>query len=361
MRINRSLVLLGALALLISASCSKKDDPPVGPSGQDDPVLEVSSGNLAFRAGHLSETLIIRNIGTGTLTWQAESDAGWLRLSQSGGSVTPGENRIRLSCDPSGLSFGQHETDLTIRADDQSEVFSVTLDHSESELKLGMPILIFDRAHLTHHITLLNMGTSKLEFQIGSIPEWIRVDTTAGAFVEGPAQIRCIADPSTMTYGEYSNQIEISSNAGAKSITVLFTYDRLIEVYPGYAVARINLGDTVGEIRNRLGDPDWIGYDQQPDRSLIHRIRYYDLGLTIYFHSDLLELHTNKRNSGLLVENPYDGITEEEIGIGSPRDSVIAIYGEADLLSGEENSAEYSMGIRFEFDESDHVINMRIF
>ena len=119
----------------------------------------------------------------------------------------------------------------------------------------------------------------------------------------------------------------------------------MIEVFPGESAADIRPGvDTYLKILSTYGQYDSRGYN---DKDYFHTIAYSWLGLRFDFYSEQLVLYNNTRCTEIIMEQPFDGLTEENIGLGSTRDEVIAAYGEPQRT--ENGEAVYDIGIAFSY------------
>lgn len=98
-------------------------------------VLELSTNLLAFQAiehqpNPEPQTVTIRNAGLGTLDWQVEWDAPWLRVSPTNGSAPPPAT-LTVEVETSALAPGRYETRILVLAPgaaNSPQVIRVTLD-----------------------------------------------------------------------------------------------------------------------------------------------------------------------------------------------------------------------------------------
>jgi len=86
------------------------------------PRLEVTPTSLSFEAEEEGpnpepQTIRIKNGGRGILSWEATTDADWLRLGACSGSLLGGQNtEVLVLVDISGLSAGSYGAKITINS-----------------------------------------------------------------------------------------------------------------------------------------------------------------------------------------------------------------------------------------------------
>jgi len=100
---KRFLLLGLALLLLGSIVACQQEAPSIS--------IEPASFNFTAEQEGInpsSQTLSIRNSGSGTLTWSASNDADWLILNPASGSSTGELDNITLSVNISGMDSGHY-------------------------------------------------------------------------------------------------------------------------------------------------------------------------------------------------------------------------------------------------------------
>ena len=75
-------------------------------------------------------------IASGSATWDATDDVGWLFLSQTSGS---GDSTIQISVDPAGLAAGRYTGTVTVSAGAQQITRTVTLTLTGPGFHLYVP------------------------------------------------------------------------------------------------------------------------------------------------------------------------------------------------------------------------------
>jgi hypothetical protein len=107
------------------------------------PVLSVQPASLTFGGAvggpnPAAQPLTISNVGTGTLSWSASDDAGWLNLDSTSGTAP---STVWASVNIGGLSAGTYQGDITVTggggAQNSPQVVSVTLNVASSPLEFS--------------------------------------------------------------------------------------------------------------------------------------------------------------------------------------------------------------------------------
>ena len=129
------LLLTGLVLLLASLSLVACAAPKVSTHISTEPEQLIFAAEAGDNA--LSEPLEIHSSATDEpLTWEAEDDALWLRLSPSQGTFDCGVCEAVVSVDTSGMSVGHHSATISIfvpEADNSPLTISVELYLEEAE------------------------------------------------------------------------------------------------------------------------------------------------------------------------------------------------------------------------------------
>lgn len=146
------------------------------------PVLEIAPDSLTFTAlvelgSPSTQSLIITNLGTGILDWQASGSASWMQLDRVAGSAG---DIIHVGCDLTGLAAGSHSGHIEVTcadAENSPESISVSLDlFSEIPFVEAVPAVIRDTLVLPDSligaVVIINIG--------GGVSSWTASTTALG-------------------------------------------------------------------------------------------------------------------------------------------------------------------------------------
>lgn len=133
------------------------------------------------------------------------------------------------------------------------------------------------------------------------------------------------------------------------------------KIFPGEGIDKVKIGDSKTEVLNQLGDNEISSfsgsYTNYQTNTIIYFKNYWasydNLGITVYLNGD------NQSVSGISLYEPYDGKSQDKIGIGSNKDDVVKNMGEGKLNDG---YYEYpNLGIDFKYDNSNSVERIYIY
>lgn len=87
----------------------------------DSPCIAVSSTEFQFScqedgSNTAEQTILIRNCGSGTLSWQISENCGWLNVCPASGFSEGQVNNVTLDVDADGLVAGDYQCEMTINA-----------------------------------------------------------------------------------------------------------------------------------------------------------------------------------------------------------------------------------------------------
>jgi hypothetical protein len=85
------------------------------------PRLTIDQDRLDFGAVSVMQELILRNTGTGQLTWSVQEEVGWCQVSQTEGSLLGGMETVMVEVDRTGLSAGDYAGSLVVQGDDGND------------------------------------------------------------------------------------------------------------------------------------------------------------------------------------------------------------------------------------------------
>ena len=152
--------------------------PPPPPPPQLPPEIDVSVGSLSFAAtsgqteNPNSQPFQIKNVGGGSLRWEANSNANWLILSPLSGRSTSLSFTVTASVNISGLDAGAHTAQITVVGADASnspQTVEVTL-----VVEVPLPTVILEARDVVEPEAETHIATSDGQVQLtisaGALP-----------------------------------------------------------------------------------------------------------------------------------------------------------------------------------------------
>jgi len=348
------MIRIATLSMMIAAGGCDKNPTDSERPGND---ILVSSDAITFAPGYLHEIVILINPGQKLLNWELLEKPQWIAVGKSSGVLgASGTDTLLVMVSASGFTEGNYAGNLRIGWDGGQTEIQIELNHEKARLDVNLPVLNFDRNVPAGVLIIYNRGSEVLEWRLSGKPDWVETDRDSGMVFDTPDTLGLRIRYDGLPYGEHAGLIRLKSASDDIAVTVQFIMERLREVFPGYGLGRIRIGiENYEKIRMIYGREDTRTFD---DRLFIHSIGYRRFGLRFDFESELSALFPNTVCTGIGMESPYDGLTEEEIGLGSARDAVIAAYGAPDETNdGEER---HESGIAFGYTDG-LVSRMRIF
>ncbi|NQT26563.1 hypothetical protein HQ585_14510 [candidate division KSB1 bacterium] len=359
---KKDLMLTVLFALLLVGGC-KNNDTPVTPDPPSDAELIISKTSVNLGPGKVYDVVTLRNDGEDNLSWSVTSKPEWVKLSQLASVLANrGWERLEISFDRSVVAHGEYSGTISIESNGGDVDIAVTLNNQPAELDVNQEILYFDRNGLVEDLILYNHGTDSLRYEITSMPDWIVIPGDSVGILDEPDTLHVEARPWGMDYGDYTGVILIESNGGNVDVTVSLSFQREVEVFSGEEAAHVMIGDIYQEVLDHYGQHDLRSYTINDSLEAgIHMIGYSWIGLKVFFPSRQLVLYPNVPCDQVTLEVPYDGLIDNvgdvEIGLGSTRDEIVAVFGEPDSVDGDEEV--YDTGIAFTYG-SDQLSKIRV-
>lgn len=222
-----------------TATPTSTDEPTPEPTTTATPTpasearLKVIPNKTSFTVpdGHtdpLDDTIEIRNVGTGTLSWSISDNMSWASVSQTSGT---GDADVTLNIDLAGLTSGTYTGQVVVsapNAQDSPHVIEVSLTIGPSTstqtptptsvaggaiLKVIPDTLEFSvpfgySRNLDETIEIRNRGTDTLSWFISDNMNWANFNQTSGT---GNTDVTLNIDLTGLAAGTYSGEITISA------------------------------------------------------------------------------------------------------------------------------------------------------
>ncbi len=367
MKTKYTILAVFSIAALMSFNCSgdknKKTNNPVIPPVDEETLNIITDKNSITLIGIPEQVqLLIFKDGKGDLTWTLDSKPDWVVTSKSSGQVSIFPDTVYITSKVDGLEYGDYTGTIKINSNGGLAEIDVSLSHHAPKIEISQTLFNFDRYYFEEKLVINNSGGNELLWQIESQPAWITVSDYSGRVTFRPNEIFVRVDFSRLDYGDYNEELKIVSNGGNHEVVIYVSYHRMLEVFPGEGAARVSLGDSYDFIKKIYGSYEGNSYVELPDKRLKHTIFYYSAGLEFDFVTNSPVLFGTGDNLYIRMNPPYDGLTEQNIGIGSSVNDVITTYGQPDNENTNDRLLFYNMGIAFKYDDTKtNVTGMHIF
>ena len=218
-----------AYAATISVICSQAYNNPqrvavnLRVSQEPPPVIGVTPNELRFTAklgtSPAPQTLQVKNVGQGALSYTLTSDSSWLSLSPASGTSS-GETRSHtVSVSSAGMEEGTYEGLITVASPDASNTpvtVKVRLSVSENpppEISLSPAQLSFQsvvgRNPSPQYISIRNAGGGTLAYSITVDVPWMSVSPASGTSTGLPNSHRVSIDVGGLSAGTRQGRITV--------------------------------------------------------------------------------------------------------------------------------------------------------
>ncbi len=326
------LILLSFTVLFIMA-CS---DSGTGPEVKKDPALATNNENIELTGNSWRDRFDLINVGGGQVEWFLQTKPEWISVSEDRGiGLTATDTiTIRLTTDFEMLDYGMHTGQIVITSNAGTVTINLSLEYKAPLLKVDPSLINMDRHYRFSEMSVMNDGGGELTWKIVSTPSWLEFEQEEGIVYKDAEIVSYRANIRSIDYGEYNDKIHIESNGGNVEIIVYLFYEREVEVYPGDSAAGIDLGFTYYMIEKLYGKPTNSGYTRPSKTVFIHNVFYGAPGLEFRIKNSSPILFGDGAVGYIRMVQPYDGLTPENIGLGSTTTELTNAYGEPQRKDG---------------------------
>jgi hypothetical protein len=195
------------------------------------PVITLSATQLLFTAtvgqDPPSQSIGIRNSGSGTLNYQVTCNASWLSVSPASGSSTGQEKSHVVVVNSSSLGAGTYSGMITVAssaASNSPQKVSVTLEVTQAP----PPVIALSTTQLSFSamvgqnpspqtIGIRNSGSGTLNYQVSWDAGWLSVNPASGSSTGQENSHVVTVNSSSLGAGTYNGTITVSDSAAANS------------------------------------------------------------------------------------------------------------------------------------------------
>ncbi|KAB2845873.1 MAG: BACON domain-containing protein, partial [Melioribacteraceae bacterium] len=278
---------------------------PVEMTVEEKPLLSYSPETINFGDQDSTANIEIRNIGNGNLNWQLSGNQPWISLNRANGN-TPANQKddVEINISRNGLAPGDYNGELNISSNGGNGVITVTYSVKENpKLSFSPGAINLNDNDSTASFKIKNVGSGILNWQISTEDDWILIPITNGTTTKNnESEIEFNVNRDLLSPGDYSGNIDITSNGGNGSINVSIK----IKDEPKITVSpkSLNFGDKDSsktfEIKNTgTGNLTW----QLSSNETWIKLSASD-GITSSKDNDEIEVMVNREN---LEPGDYEG------------------------------------------------------
>jgi hypothetical protein len=234
-----------------SLPCICGEDP------NPNPVLYVSPLDLDFGDTDVAGAFSIANFGGATLTWDVTESIPWLDASPASGT---NNDMITVTVDRTGLSEGTYNGVIDVSSNGGNETVTVTMNvpYTEPVLDVTPAALTFNEGEDAKPMSVINVGTGQLDWQITSDQSWLTATPAAGA---NGAVVSVQVDRAGMSGGTYYGNLFVTSNGGDATVPVTLVVPvpiTVLGVFPAALTFGSSETDKPLEVSNTgTGDLEW--------------------------------------------------------------------------------------------------------
>ncbi|MCZ6676974.1 MAG: beta-propeller fold lactonase family protein [Candidatus Poribacteria bacterium] len=188
------------------------------------PTLDVSPTTIDMGADLERETLTIRNVGTGTMTWNVTDGDDWLTVEPTSGTTrAQTTDQVTLTVDRQELSEGLHSTTIRVNAGEAGDE-EVTINIQVTvppQLSVSTQTFDFGKTTTTQVLEIRNSGEGQMEWDITGGDAWLMINPREGTTQTQPDPVQLTVDREGLAPGTHTTSIVVEADAaGNETITV---------------------------------------------------------------------------------------------------------------------------------------------
>ena len=228
------------------------------------PEIEISTAELDFGQDRESQGFLIRNVGTGTLTWKIAAPEIWAAVTPTAGLTRDTPTSVNVRIDREAVTVPKkYQQDMTITSNGGTAKLTLLMEIlPRPVLKVSINRIDFGLQSNQQVLLIENSGTGDLNWKI-DLPavKWLEVSRTKGRSTDqNPVSVEITADRTKVDDpGTYERVLTVSGEGMVIEIPVVMVVDRpKIIVNPQEVQFEAGLNKkSVALSRAGLGRIDW--------------------------------------------------------------------------------------------------------
>ena len=208
-----------AVLHIISTGSSIDIDVQMVVPDPNKPQLTISNSILNFGTDQSSMSFTISNSGNGNLEWSLEDNQTWINVNSNSGTLTSdGTKDIIVTVNREGLVPNNYFGKIDITSNGGSQTCNIEMEIlAEPVLNVAPIVLDFGHTETVLPFVIKNLGTGNLNWDITKNKNWISLSENEGT---NQSSINVSVDRSSVDYGVYSGEVNVTSNGGYESVVI---------------------------------------------------------------------------------------------------------------------------------------------
>jgi Malectin domain/Viral BACON domain len=223
----------------------------VATSGPLPPSPAVSTTALSFSgvaggSNPATQTATVSNSGSGTLSWTASSNQGWLTVSPASGTNS---GTLTIGANVGSLAAGTYNGTITVAGGGSSQSVAVTFTVAgPPSLSVSTTALSFSGSAggsnpASQTATVSNSGGGTLSWTASSNQGWLTVSPASGS---NSGTLTIGANLASLSAGTYNGSITVSGGGSTKTIGVTLTVAASQPATLSVSTASLSFAGTAG-------------------------------------------------------------------------------------------------------------------
>ena len=155
----------------------------------EEPKLLITPQSITFGPNDISQTIEIRNGGTGLLDWQVGGGADWLEIKPRSGKITTKTSTVNLQIDRMILTPGQYNTVITVSGINAGrKTVKIAANITQAVMNFSVSQIDFGDFSELQQVKVKNVGQGLLSWSAKSSENWIQLTPSNGIIKQEQAQ-----------------------------------------------------------------------------------------------------------------------------------------------------------------------------
>ena len=234
------------------------------------PNLFIAPQSITFGPNDISQTIEIRNGGTGLLDWQIGGGADWLEIKPRSGKITTKTSTATLQIDRMILDPGQYNTIITVSGTNAGrKTVKIVANVTQAVMDFSVSQIDFGDFSESQQIKVKNIGKGILSWSAKSPENWIQLTPESGIVNQEQSQdVSVRIFRAQLDAAEYMVNIGFTGNGGNLKLPIrVVKLGSIIGIvnnaYTGLPINRSRLQTIKHKTLSDLNGNFILSYDQE--------------------------------------------------------------------------------------------------